>query len=157
MDGLRLIKQAYPQAPWRSQLQMLVFFLVIVVLVALVAGFYLSVSARAAAVGRDIQGMQNQLELLEQENEDLKARLANITSSGALDDRANEMEFKPLDLEEALYVKVPGYSGREPITLASTEEKPVISAEVLPDEYTESIFTWLLRYIRPYINQIFED
>ena len=156
MDRLEQYKQAYPQAPWRSQLQMLVFFLVIVVLIALVAGFYLSVSARSAAVGRDIQGMQVHVRLLEQENEDLKARLANLTSSGSLEDRANEMDFKPLVLDDALYVRVPGYAGREPVILAPAEEKPIVGATILPEEYTESLFEWFYKQFSPYIQPILE-
>ncbi len=41
MDGVRQLTQAYSQAPWRKQLQILGLFLLVVVLAALVAGIYL--------------------------------------------------------------------------------------------------------------------
>lgn len=157
MNQFEKIKQAYPQAPWRSQLQMVGFFLVIVVLIALIAGFYLNVSAQAAAIGRDIQGMQSQVELLEQENENLKAVLANLSSSRTLDNRAREMDFKQFDPEQAMYLLVPGYAGREPVILAPSNEKPIISAPVLPEEYTESLFHWLYKYISPFVLPFFEE
>jgi hypothetical protein len=53
MDRVQSLTQAYSQAPWRKQMQIIGLFLLVLVLTALV-GIYLSVTARAAAVGRDL-------------------------------------------------------------------------------------------------------
>ena len=54
----RLTKQAYSQAPWRSQTQIIVVFMLAVVAAALVAFIYLNTTAQAATIGRQIQEMQ---------------------------------------------------------------------------------------------------
>lgn len=156
MYRLEKLKQAYPQIPWRGQLQLLGLFLALVVLFALVAGLYLSVSARSAAVGRDIQGMQRQISLKEQENESLKAALAELTSSRNLEERSEKMDFIAVEPEEAMYIFVPGYGGRPSISMAPPKSEPIVRAPVLPDEYTESIFTWLKRQLNPYLIPLIE-
>lgn len=156
MERLERFTQAYPQAPWRGQVQVLGLFLVIIVLLSIVAGVYLSVSARSAAIGRHIQGMQNSIRLHEQDNETLKSILAELSSSRRLEERADAIGFVPVDVDEAIYVRVPGYSGRPPITLAPQMEEPVTRAPVLPDEYTESLFDWIFRQVSPYVLPIFE-
>lgn len=150
------LKQAYPQIPWRSQLQIMGLFFVGLVFFALVAGFYLNVSARSAAVGRDIQGIQHQIRLKQQENESLKTILAELTSSKNLEERSEAVDFIAVQPEEALYVFVPGYGGRPSIALAPPQEEPIVRARVMPEEYTESIFRWLMRQISPYIGPLFE-
>jgi hypothetical protein len=137
-------------------MQFLGLFLVILVLLAIVAGVYLSVSARSAAIGRHIQEMQNSIRLHEQGNETLKSKLAELSSSRKLEERSNDIGFVPAQVEEAIYVLVPGYSGRPPITLAPQAEEAVIRAPVLPDEYTESLFDWIFRQISPYVLPIIE-
>ncbi len=46
MERVYGLTQAYSQAPWRKQLQLIGIFLVVLVFFALVAGIYLSVTAR---------------------------------------------------------------------------------------------------------------
>jgi hypothetical protein len=137
-------------------LQLLGLFLVFVVLIALVAGFYLSVSAEAAAIGREIQEMQEDIRELEQENENLKSILGNLTSARNLRDRADDMNYQPIDSEEATYLRVPGYPGRPPVSLAPARQVEIISAPILPDSYTESLIEWLYRKFSPYIIPILE-
>jgi len=156
MQRLEKFTQAYPQIPWRGQTQVLGLILVIIVLVALVAGFYLSVSARAASIGRDIQAMQIQIKEIEQQNETFKAHLASLTSSRVLDARLEKLGFRPINQEDALYVFIPDYPGRRPVSLAPALEEPIVSAPILPEVYTESIFQWLYRQLSPYVLPMFE-
>ena len=58
MEQVKQFKQAYSQTPWRKQLQVIGAFLLVVVVSALVAGIYLSVTSQAATLGRQIQDMQ---------------------------------------------------------------------------------------------------
>ena len=57
------LTQAYRQTPWRTQLQWIGLFLLALILLATVAGIYLSVSAGAAAVGREIQQLEYEREM----------------------------------------------------------------------------------------------
>jgi cell division protein FtsL len=137
--------QSYSQAPWRKQLQVVGLFLLGLVLIALVAGIYLSVSARTAAVGRDIQFMQRQIETLDREIEDLQSELAAIRSSTEMEARASQMGFQPVQPDQILYLNIPGYVERQPAILAPSEERKLASAPMLPPEYTESLVTWVKR------------
>jgi len=157
MYRIEKLKQAYPQIPWRSQLQLLGLFLAGIVFFAFVAGFYLNLSARSAAVGRDIQGIQQQIKIKAQENETLKTTLAELTSSKNLEERSEAMDFIAVQPEEALYVFVPGYGGRPSIAMAPPQEEPIVRAPVIPEEYTESIFRWLMRQIGPFLEPLFEE
>lgn len=61
MDKVRFLNrkldQAYEQTPWRRQIQAIGIFMLVVVVVALVAGINLIVTSRAATYGREIQDM----------------------------------------------------------------------------------------------------
>ncbi len=64
--------QAYKQAPWRTQIQWIGIFLLVLIGVAVVAGVYLMISGRAAATGRRIQSLEAEISALEMEINDLK-------------------------------------------------------------------------------------
>jgi cell division protein FtsL len=137
------LTQAYHQAPWRKQLQYIGLFLLGLILVALIAGIYLSVTARAATVGRDIQMMHAEIELSEREIEDLRTGLALITSNRQMEERASQLGFHSVTAEELTYVTVPGYAKPRQVTLALSTSPRVAPAPVLSPEYTQSLFDWL--------------
>lgn len=142
MDGVRQLTQAYSQAPWRKQLQILGLFLLVVVLAALVAGIYLNVTARGATIGREILWMQSRIEDLQLENSDLETRLAMVNSAAVMEQRALAMGFQPLGRDEVTYIVVPGYVSRQQAVIAPPP-KPVVVVANLPADYTESLFVWL--------------
>src|SRR5512137_265742 len=91
------LTHAYSQAPWRKQTYLIGVILLFLVCAAIIAGIYLNVSARAAAVGRQIQEMQVRvygyhyltgdsgegylpIEELEQDIANLNSQLAYLTS-----------------------------------------------------------------------------
>jgi len=47
--------QAYRQAPWRTQLQWIGFFLLGLVIIVTVAGLYLSITAQSTTAGVEIK------------------------------------------------------------------------------------------------------
>jgi cell division protein FtsL len=147
MNHLGNLAQTYAQAPWRRQLQIIGLFLLILVSIALVAGIYLNVSAKAAAVGRDIQKMQAQIEKLDREIEDLQSNLAVILSSSEMEARAIKMGFAPLPAEQTVYLKIPDYVARQPAVFAPNSQRTIVGAAVLPAQYTESLFDWARRQL----------
>lgn len=147
MNHLENIAQTYAQAPWRKQLQLIGLFSLILVSIALVAGIYLNVSAKAAAVGREIQSMQDDIEELDREIEDLQSDLATILSASAMEARALQLGFTPLPAEQTVYLKIPGYVARQPVTLAPNPQRTLVSAPVLPAQFTESLFDWAKRHL----------
>lgn len=145
MERVQNLTNAYSQAPWRKQLQILGLFLLLVVFIGLVAGVYLSVTARAASVGRDIQQMQSDLEQYAQSNVNLQSQLGVLTSANEMEKRAQKMGFKPIEKDQAVYITVPNYTNRRPAILAPAPGRVVVSAPSLPAEYTETLFDWLDR------------
>jgi hypothetical protein len=135
---------AYKNAPWRVQLQMIGGFSLIVVLVALVAGMYLNVTARAATIGREIQGMESTILELQRDNADLENQLGMLTSIRTMQERAEDLGFQPINPAEVTYITAPGYAGRQAVSLAPPPGPVVASASHLPAEYTQSLFDWLL-------------
>lgn len=150
MDRLEDFAQTYSQAPWRKQLQLIGLFSLVLVFIGLVAGIYLNVSARAATVGREIQSMQDDIEVLDLEIEDLQSQLASILSASEMEARARALGYEPVEPDQVLYLTVSGYIERQPAVLAPYSERAVVSAPVLPREYTESVFEWLKRQVVGY-------
>ena len=138
-----IYQQAYRNAPWRVQLQWIGVFSLIVVLVALIAGLYLNVTARGATIGREIQGMEEEILRLQRDNADLENQLGLLTSISTMERRANELGFEPIDPKEVVYLTVPGYNGRQAAELAPPPGPVVFSNSVLPKEYTQTLLSWL--------------
>ena len=144
MNSVRHMTQAYSQAPWRKQLQLIGLFLLILIVGALVAGIYLNVSARAAIVGRTIQGMRAEIERVKRENADLETRRAFITSNEEMERRAQDLGFRPLEEgEQVLYIIVPGYTGRQSARKVSLAGPTMPVKPLLPLDYTQSLLDWL--------------
>jgi cell division protein FtsL len=148
MENAQRIMQAYSQAPWRRQLQMVGLFLVSLALVALLAGIYLNVSARAATVGREIQFMQAEITGMQRQIADLESQLAALTSSGALAERAAELGLQAADPTQILYVVVPGYAPRRSADLAPPAGPPVASQPGISHEFSQSLLDWMGEQVR---------
>lgn len=159
MESVQQFRQAYLQAPWRRQLQIALTFLLVLISVAIVAYIYLSVTTRAAAVGREIQYMQVQMagyhwlteqnvgempiEELKQNIVDLESQLAEMTSYEVMDRRAEELGLVPANPDQIVYVEVPGYQGRQPAVMAPPPEPVIVSAAGISPNFRESLIEWL--------------
>jgi cell division protein FtsL len=135
------IIHAYRQAPWRVQRQWVGVFLLIVIGVAMVAALYLDVTARTAVTGREIQELRIQITTIQRETADLETQLADLTSTAAMQRRALELGYRPVQPGELDYVAVPGFVPPEPaILLAATDAS--LQTEAMPAEYTQSLLEW---------------
>jgi hypothetical protein len=164
MEQVKQFTQAYSQAPWRKQLQAIVMFLLAVVTAAIIAGIYLSVTSRAATLGRQIQDMQIRMEGsqrvdVKQDDEleeeplpieelridiaDLQGQLAVNMSAAVMREKAEKMGFVASVPEDKTYFKAPGYLGRQPVQLAPAPEPMVVNTTVLASAYRESLIDWM--------------
>ena len=139
MDQIENITQAYSQAPWRKQLQIIGLFSLILVFVALIAGIYLNVSAQTASTGRDIQYMKGQIETLDREIEDMQSQIAILLSDHVMEKRAQSMGFESIEMNQSEYLQVSGYQERQGVVLAPYTRKEVVTAPTIPLEYTEPL------------------
>lgn len=141
------IIHAHRQAPWRLQRQWVGAFLLVVVGAAMVAALYLDVTARTAVTGRKIQELRIQISSVQRQNADLETRLADLTSTAAMERRARELGYRPVQPGELDYVSVPGFVPPEPAILLAAEDVTG-RAEALPAEYTQSLLEWFDERIR---------
>jgi cell division protein FtsL len=133
--------QAYKETPWQKQRQWIALFMLGVVSVAMVAGVYLDVTARAAIEGREIQQLEDEIMQNDRTNADLETQLATLLSTSVMQQRANALGFHSLEADQLEYLVVPGYIASKPFQITAP---PTDSASVtaLP-EFTQSLFDWL--------------
>lgn len=143
MYRVQNITQAYSQAPWRKQLQWIGLFMLAMIMVAMVAGIYLSVSAQASTAGREIQIMYSQMEEIRRNIENIESQTAYLVSNAEMEKRAEKLGFTPVEADEMFYILVPGYIKPDQAQLAETlgPMHPVIPT--ISPEYTQSLFDWL--------------
>jgi hypothetical protein len=160
MENIKKLTQAYEQAPWRRQMYMIGVILLILVSAAIVAGIYLNVTARAAAVGRQIQEMQVRvygyhyltsdagevtvpIEELEQRIANLTSQLAILTSYKVMQERVKDLNLDPIDADHIEYMEVPGYIDRQTTSLAPPPQPVVVNASAIDPQFKESLFEWV--------------
>ncbi len=93
-------------------------------------------------MGTEIQNMQMSIEQLKRTNEDLQTQLAYLTSDATMEKRADDLGFKLAQPDQITYVKVPGYSGREPVVMAPPAGPAISNAVVMSPEYSQSLLDW---------------
>jgi hypothetical protein len=147
MESVKKLSQAYSQAPWRYQLQVIVSFLLFLVICALIAGVYLSVSAQTVTVGHEIQEMRRIIERLERSNADLESSLAFQTSRTVMEARAREAGFRPVNASEIVYLQVPGYVSRSEAALAPPPGLVIVEEVTLSPVFSESLIDWLVENV----------
>jgi hypothetical protein len=143
MNNVSEIVQKVRQAPWRVQRQWIGLFLLVLVLMAMVAGLYLNVTVGASLAGRETISMQATITTNQRLNADLETQLAGLTSIGAMQARAESLGFQAANTDEITYVAVPGYVARTAVDMS----RPAAAVEVVPvilPEYTESWFDYFL-------------
>ena len=142
IQNVNHLVHAYKIAPWRIQRQWIGTVLLAVVAIAMVATLYLDVTSQAAIAGREIQDLTASITISQQVSGDLETQLASLTSASAMEQRALELGFRPIEPAEAEYLIVPGYFAPEPDILNSAQ-LPQLSALSIPPEYNESLFDWM--------------
>ena len=118
-------------------------FLVLLVLGLVIAIIYVEVNAEASTVGREIQDMQATVEELERSIANKQAELAYITSAVEMEKRAVAMNFQAVAPGQALYLVIPGYTGRSEAVLAPPSLSTPVQTVVLAPEYSISLVDWL--------------
>lgn len=145
MDNLTQIVNKVKQAPWRVQRQWIGLVLLCVVLIAMVAGIYINVSARAAISGRQIQLLTSQIDSNKREIADMEIGLAKVTAAEAMQARAESLGFQPATTEDITYLVVDGFQERTPARFSSLASSEQVS--FLKNEYMETLFDWFTRQV----------
>ena len=139
----RRLTQAYRQTPWRTQLQWIGLFLLALIILATVAGVYLSVSAGAAAVGREIQQLEYDREMTAREIADKRTLLAQLTSTKQMSKRATEMGYETIQAGSVQYMVIPGYIPRQPASLVTSAAYNAYQPSLVEPRFTQSLLEWI--------------
>ena len=140
--------QAQKQAPWRIKIQSVGMFLLILAGAIMVAALYLSVSAQSANAGLELQQYENNKDDLQHQIADQETFLAWLNSITVMDERAQTIGFERISADRALYVAVPGYTGRKTVLLAPLPGTQLFQQPVIKPGYTQSIWDWLFEGVR---------
>jgi cell division protein FtsL len=132
--------------PLNIQRQWVILFAVGIAIVAMVAGLYLDVTARAAITGREIQNLEQAIAVNRRANADYATNYASLMSNRVMQVRAREAGFEMLTRDDVTYMVVRGYLPFDAVRFTSDEVMTVaISAS---PEYHESLLDWLAEAMR---------
>ncbi len=143
MENISQFTQAYSQAPWRKQLQVIGVFLSVLIIMLMAASVFVSITARTATLGRDIQRYRLKNEDLEYQIANLQSELAALTSASVMKVRAIEMGFQPATTDKITYIQVVGYTGKPKAEIAVPAQSVVSAAPVILPAFTQSWVDWL--------------
>ncbi len=151
MQNINHFVHAYKIAPWRIQRQWIGNILLAVVGLAMVATLYLYVTARAAIAGREIQELTASTRASQHASADLQTRLAALTSTSVMEERALALGFEPTKPGKVEYIVVAGYMAPQPMILSNGPQSG-LRAPSIPPEYNQSLLDWIDEQVHsPYI------
>ncbi len=138
--------QAFRQAPWRIQVQRVLYVLVPIALLIVLLSVYLSVSIQAADAGLEIQELEAKRAQLQREIANGRSRIAFLKSSASMEKRALEMGFQRVDAKRIVYMVVPEYLGKPIPRVAVPDLLPLEeSPQLLKPVYTQSLWEWFFQ------------
>lgn len=138
------VKQAYKQAPWRSQLRSIGFYLLPVFAIAMVTIIYLNISAQAATAGLKIRNLREEEEIIQRSIANQRTQFAWLTSFEIMQRRAESLGYVLMDPNAATYMIMPGYQGRETILMAPLPGEGTIVPTAADPRFQQSLWDWFL-------------
>jgi hypothetical protein len=137
--------QAYQQTPWRIQLQRFGLFLLGLVVIGLVAGLYLFITAESVSAGVEIQSNEWEKESISRRISNLKSQIGFLSSAVEMEKRAFDLGFRPNNPDQIAYMVVPGYPGRQAAIMAPPPQPPTIQQVIIKPAYTQSLWEWFFQ------------
>jgi hypothetical protein len=141
MEATSQFLRAFKQAPWRQQMQTLSGLSIGLMILLVLGGLYLAVASRAGNAGRDLQYYERRKVELAQENNRLRAQLADLRTMNRMAARALELGFVPAEPDEVEYVAVPDYPYP---TAQAAPQSQLVAVAAQP----RSLVDWLTRTLR---------
>ncbi len=143
------IQHTLDRSKWRPQRQVIALGTLGLFVLIIIGALYLSQSAAASTLGRQLEDMLADRDELQQENEQLRGEIAILQSMPRLQGRANELGFVVADADNIEYIVIEGYS---PNTSAAVIEiEPEV--ESIP-EYDETFVGWIQQQWDTFLSQI---
>ena len=137
-------EKSFKQAQWRRHRQITVPILIIVFALAMFGAIYLAETSRAAVTGRHVQQLRRQVEIIGYENDLIHANNAYLESAPLLMDRASQLGYVPLKLDQIEYLVVPGFDYEQDENRTADFDDHY-SAN-LTSYYDENLTDWAVRH-----------
>ena len=137
-------EKSFKQAQWRRHRQITVPILIIVFALGMFGAIYLAETSRAAVTGRNVQQLRRQVENIGYENDLIHANNAYLESASLLMERAGQLGYVPLQLDQIEYLLVPNFDYEQ-------DKHHIMNSEGnnsadLPSYYDESLTEWAVRH-----------
>ena len=142
-------KQAFKLTPWRSQLRVTSRTVLAAIVLLIVGGLYLAVSARVARSGRSVLILQSERAELQRQIAELTATLAELTTPERMLARALELGFRPAELGDIEYIVVVDYVPPDPFVAPKPPNSTTERDGGLSPAYTETLGDWISRFVSP--------
>jgi hypothetical protein len=139
--------QAFKHAPWRVQLRLTGGSILPIIVLIVIGGMYLAVSARRADIGRQVLDLQAAKAELVRQNRELTANLAELTTPERMIEQALALGFELADPSEIEYVVVEGYQAPPPFVAPKPPTAPDPATWRLSPAYTETLGEWFLSWL----------
>ncbi len=136
--------RAFRQAPWRKHRQILAPLAIAMFASASFGAVYLAETSRAAVTGRNVQRLRLQVEKLGFENDLLRAHNAGVQSAAALIKRAQQLGYKPLQIDQIEFMEVAGFSLENMPRVHPQQDE---HGEQPIDPYDETLAHWVMRQL----------
>jgi hypothetical protein len=129
---------ALRRARWRPQRQAVALGTLGIFVSIIIGALYLAQAASTSTLGRELESLIAVRTELEQENERLRADIAQLQSVPRLLTRAQELGFVPAERSQIEYLTIEGYNPNRSqiVTRTETQEEPV-------PVYDESFTGWV--------------
>ena len=137
-------EKSFKQAQWRRHRQITVPILIIVFALAMFGAIYLAETSRAAVTGRHVQQLRRQVEIIGYENDLIHANNAYLESASLLMDRAGQLGYVPLKLDQIEYLVVPGFDYEQDEN--RTADSDDHNSANLTSYYDENLTDWAVRH-----------
>jgi hypothetical protein len=136
-------KQAYKQAPWRRQIQMIGLSLIPVVLIAFGIAIYLIISAQAAAAGLEIMDLHFEEEAILRDIANQRSDLAYLTSYARMQIRAKKLGYESPSEGTLRHMTINGYQGQNPVLIAPPPGASQSFSGAVNSAYQQSLSNWV--------------
>ncbi|HCU80775.1 MAG TPA: hypothetical protein DGN60_06390 [Chloroflexi bacterium] len=140
-----LPEKSFKQAQWRRHRQITAPILIIVFALGMFGAIYLAETSRAAVTGRHVQQLRRQVENIGYENDLIHANNAYLESASLLMERAGQLGYVPLQLEQIEYLMVPNFDYEQDNSYISSSEGS--NSADSTSYYDESLTEWAVRHI----------
>lgn len=139
--------QTQEQALWRSVIQSTGSTLLWVLILLVLGGLYLSVSAKAASAGRLVISLGEKVDTVRQTHSEVTARHAEATSPQRMSELASSLGYRPADLDEIRFLETDLASKKVSFQAPMPQAVSDVRKTILSPAFTETLVDALKRLL----------